>query len=200
MSRRPFTVVRSRAVALPQENVDTDQIVPARFLTTTRRDGLAAALFADWRFAADGAPRADSPFDDRGEAGQGAGGREILVAGANFGCGSSREHAVWALAEHGFRVVVAPRLADIFRRNALQNGLLAVEIPAGAHAALSIAVGADAEVEVDLAASAVRWPGGSASFGIEPFARLRLLRGMDDLDYLLAQAPAIARYEAEGGR
>ncbi len=192
MSRAPFVTLTSRALRLPQANVDTDQIIPARFLTTTERAGLGRHLFADWRYAADGSVRPDSPLD-----GERAAGRSILVAGPNFGCGSSREHAVWALADFGFRAVVAPRLADIFRRNALGNGVLAVEIDAASHTALAAHLDADpaAEVTMDLTACEVQWPGGRAAFALEPFARHCLLHGVDELDYLLAQDDEIARHE-----
>ena len=192
MSRAPFVTLTSRALRLRGTNVDTDQIIPARFLTTTVRAGLGRHLFADWRYAADGSVRPASPLD-----GEHAAGRIILVAGPNFGGGSSREHAVWALADFGFRAVVAPRLADIFRRNALGNGVLAVEIDAASHAALAARLDTDpaAEVTVDLTACEVRWPGGRAAFALEPFARHCLLHGVDELDYLLAQDDEIARHE-----
>ena len=189
MSGAPFGRLVSRTLVVPGENVDTDQIIPARFLTGTTRTGLGRHLFADWRFDAAGAARADSPFD-----GAAAPGCEILVAGRNFGCGSSREHAIWALADFGFRAVVAVDLADIFRRNALQNGLLAFTVPEEVHAALAAAPGA--EVAIDLAAGELVFAGHSVPFAIEPFARHRLLRGQGELDYLLAQDDAIARFEA----
>lgn len=192
MSRAPFVTLTSRALRLHEANVDTDQIIPARFLTTTERAGLGRHLFADWRYAADGSVRPDSPLD-----GEGAAGRSILVAGSNFGCGSSREHAVWALADFGFRAVVAPRLADIFRRNALGNGVLAVEIDATSHAALvtCLETAPETEITVDLVAREVRWEDGRAAFALEPFARHCLLHGVDELDYLLAQDDEIARHE-----
>jgi len=180
----------ARSVVLPTENVDTDQIIPARFLTTTGRAGLGRALFADWRYDASGAPRPD--FVLNAPEAQGA---SILVAGRNFGCGSSREHAVWALADFGFRVVVAPAFADIFRRNALKNGLVPVVVPADVHARLVAAPGATLTVDVE--ASVVELPDGSVTpFPLDPFARYCLTTGQDELRFLLSQDAAIAAYEA----
>ena len=183
-ARQPVTRVRSRTVAVPAADVDTDQIIPARFLKGTVREGLGRGLFAD--------RRGDPSFPlDRPEA-QGA---EILVAGANFGCGSSREHAVWALMDAGFRAVVSTRLADIFKRNALQNGLVPVEIDAAAHASLLLAEGQEALV--DVAGLSVSWPGGLAAFTLPPFARRCLLEGRDELDILLSYEDAIAAHERD---
>ncbi len=182
-------VIRSRTVVLPSSNIDTDQIIPARFLTTTTREGLGAALFADWRYDADGRPKADFVLNTPG-----AGGCQILVAGRNFGCGSSREHAPWALLDHGFRAVVSTEIADIFRSNSLKNGLLPVVVDEATHAWLLANPGA--EVEVDLAATCLRLPGGRAvSFPIEAFARYCLMNGVDELGYLLSQSQAIDAYE-----
>jgi 3-isopropylmalate/(R)-2-methylmalate dehydratase small subunit len=189
-AREPVTVLRSRAVVLPAADVDTDQIIPARFLKGTVRDGLGKSLFADWRYESDGTPRASFALN-RPE----AAGARVLVAGPNFGCGSSREHAVWALADHGFRAVVSTRLADIFKRNALQNGLVPVEIDAASHAALAAAGG---EVTVDVEAMSVSWPGGSAPFALPPFARRSLIEGRDELDMLVALDDEIAAYERHG--
>jgi len=150
---KPVLEIRSRTVVLPAENVDTDQIIPARFLVTTTREGLGKALFADWRWDRDGSPKAGFVLN-RPEA-DGAG---VLVAGRNFGCGSSREHAVWALAGAGFRAVISTSIADIFRRNALKNGVLPVVLEEDAQAALVAAPGAT--VEIDLAACRVTLPGG----------------------------------------
>ena len=184
-----FRELRSRTVVLPTENVDTDQIIPARFLLTTTREGLGTRLFADWRYDAEGRPRPDFPLNQRP-----ASEACVLVAGRNFGCGSSREHAVWALADYGFRVVISSQVADIFRRNAIKNGLLPIEVDAQSHAKLLDAPGA--RVEVDLEARHVRLADGStASFAIEPFARYCLMEGVDELEFLLAQAPAIEEHE-----
>jgi 3-isopropylmalate/(R)-2-methylmalate dehydratase small subunit len=175
--------IQSRSVVLPTENIDTDQIIPARFLTTTSRLGLGASLFADWRTRPD--------FVLNQPQAQGAG---VLVAGRNFGCGSSREHAVWALTDYGFRAVIATELADIFKRNAIKNGLVPVVIDAASHARLVAAPGA--EIVVDLEKQSVALPGGGeARFALEPFARYCLIEGVDELDFLLRQEPAIREYE-----
>jgi 3-isopropylmalate/(R)-2-methylmalate dehydratase small subunit len=187
-ARQPVTVVRSHAVVLRAADVDTDQIIPARFLKGTVRDGLGQALFADWRYEPSGATR--SSFALNAPEAKGA---QVLVAGPNFGCGSSREHAVWALVDAGFRAVVSPRLADIFKRNALQNGLVPVEIEAGAHASLCEA--GRVEVRVDVAALTVSWPGGLVPFTLPPFARRCLMEGRDELDILLSCEDAIAAHE-----
>jgi 3-isopropylmalate/(R)-2-methylmalate dehydratase small subunit len=187
---RPFT---SKLVPLVVDNVDTDQIIPARFLKGTSKDGLGDGLFADWRYDAEGRPREDFVLNRPEMAG-----RAVLLAGANFGSGSSREHAAWALTAFGFRAVLAPLFADIFRNNALKNGLLPVELPAADHAELAAAVAADpdAQVTVDLAAETVALPDGRAvGFSVDPFARQMLLDGTDELGYLLAQGAAVAAYE-----
>lgn len=185
----PLVEVRSRTVVLPESDIDTDQIIPARFLTTTTRDGLGEHLFADWRYAADGEPVENFPLN-RPEA-QGC---EILVAGDNFGCGSSREHAPWALVDFGFRVVVSSGIADIFRSNALKNGLLPVEIEPDTHEWLLANPGA--EITVDLEACELRLPDGrAAGFPIDGFSRLCLMQGIDQLGYLLEQREAIDDYE-----
>ena len=190
---QPLRRIESTFVVLPAENIDTDQICPARFLTTTSRDGFAPALFADWRYDKSGALRPEFPMN-RPE----AKGARILVTGRNFGCGSSREHAVWALRENGIQAVVATAVADIFKRNALKNGVVPVVIDAAAHAALL----ADpaATVLIDLEKLLVAWPGGEAKFAIEPFARHCLMEGVDELGYLLSQDAAIAGYEGRMGR
>jgi len=186
--RRPVALVHSRTLVLPAADVDTDQIIPARFLKGTVREGLGRGLFADWRYEPSGGPRTSFPLN-RPE----AEGAQILVAGPNFGCGSSREHAVWALVDAGFRAVVSTRLADIFKRNALQNGLVPVEIDAHAHASLAEAEGVEARV--DVAALTLSWPGGLAAFALPPFARRCLLEGRDELDILLSYEDAIAAHE-----
>jgi len=190
-AREPVTVLRSRSVVLPAADVDTDQIIPARFLKGTVRDGLGRSLFADWRYEQDGTPRASFVLN-----GPDAEGARVLVAGPNFGCGSSREHAVWALVDHGFRAVVSTRLADIFKRNALQNGLVPVELDAESQRALAAA--SPCEVTVDVLALTVSWPGGSAPFALPPFARRSLIEGRDELDMLVALDDEIAAYERHG--
>lgn len=193
VTRAPITSFEGPAVALPRDNVDTDQIIPARFLKTTTRTGLGANLFADWRFAADGTPRPE--FILNSPAAQGA---AVLVAGWNFGCGSSREHAPWALGDFGFRAVVAASFADIFKQNALKNGLLPVALPADVHASLLAAVVAKPGlvIGVDLVEQVVRLPGGTVPFTIDAFARDCLLSGVDEIGYVLKQEAAIAAFEA----
>jgi 3-isopropylmalate/(R)-2-methylmalate dehydratase small subunit len=185
---KPLRRIESTFVVLPAENIDTDQICPARFLTTTSRDGLARALFADWRFDQHGAPRPEFPLN-RPE----SKGARILVTGRNFGCGSSREHAVWALRENGVEAVIATSVADIFKRNALKNGVLPIVIDAASHASLAGTAGAS--ILIDLEQLLVAWPGGEAKFAIEPFARHCLLEGVDELGYLLKQEAAIRGFE-----
>jgi 3-isopropylmalate/(R)-2-methylmalate dehydratase small subunit len=194
MSATPFTKLTARAAVLVRDDVDTDQIIPARFLKTTEKAGLAAALFADWRYGPDGSPRADFPLNAPDAAGA-----EILVGGRNFGCGSSREHAVWALAAGGFRAVVALSFADIFRNNAAKNGLLAVEVGSSMHAAIVAARARDpsASLTVDLEPQRVSLPDGtSGEFPIDPFAKRCLLQGVDELGYLLTHAERIEAHES----
>jgi 3-isopropylmalate/(R)-2-methylmalate dehydratase small subunit len=189
----PIARFTSRLVLLPLENVDTDQIIPARFLKTTDSTGLGAHLFADWRYASDGAPRPEFVLN-----GPDARGAQILVAGRNFGCGSSREHAPWALRDYGFRAVVSTYFADIFCSNAIKNGLLPVVVDEGTHRRLVDLVEADpaAAVTVDLPSQTLTLPGGlAATFPVEPFAKHCLLNGVDQLGFLLEATPAIARYE-----
>jgi 3-isopropylmalate/(R)-2-methylmalate dehydratase small subunit len=189
----PLTRVIGRSAVLDVDNVDTDQIIPARFLKGTSRSGLGRGLFADWRYGPGGEPRTDFVLN-RPEARNAI----ILVVGDNFGCGSSREHAAWALADYGFRAIVGIGFADIFRINALKNGLLAVVLDPASHACMADASGA--EVSVDLETQTVTLPDGvQAPFTIEPFARHRLLRGVDELDLLLSQEEAIAAYERHRG-
>ena len=189
----PITVIRSRTVVMPSSNIDTDQIIPARFLTTTTREGLGVSLFADWRYHADGQPRHDFVLNHPH-----AHGCQILVAGRNIGCGSSREHAPWALLDHGFRAVVSTEIADIFRSNSLKNGLLPVIVDEATHAWLL--ANPAAEIEIDLASSVLRLPDGrEVAFPIEAFARYCLMHGVDELGYLLDHADAIAAYEARIG-
>jgi 3-isopropylmalate/(R)-2-methylmalate dehydratase small subunit len=180
---------------MPSTNIDTDQIIPARFLTTTVRDGLGVSLFADWRYDADGRPRPDFVLNQPD-----ARGCQVLVAGRNIGCGSSREHAPWALLDYGIRVVVSTEIADIFRSNSLKNGLLPVVVDEATHQWLLANPGV--EVEVDLASTELRLPDGRAvKFPIEAFSRYCLMNGIDELGYLLSQDEAITRYErAQAGR
>jgi len=186
----PIRVIRSRTVVMPSTNIDTDQIIPARFLTTTTREGLGAALFADLRNGPDGRPRPEFVLN-RPE----SRGCTVLVAGRNIGCGSSREHAPWALLDYGFRAVVSTEIADIFRNNSLKNGLLPVVVDEAIHEWLLAHPGA--EIEIDLTISAVKLPDGrTVTFPIEAFARYCLLHGVDELGYLLSQSDAIAAYEA----
>ncbi|MGC8838279.1 MAG: 3-isopropylmalate dehydratase small subunit [Anaerolineae bacterium] len=190
----PFTVLRSRIMPLPRENVDTDQIIPARFLKVTDKAGLGEALFADWRVDEAGRPRPDFPLNRPEFAGA-----KVLLAGDNFGCGSSREHAPWALLAYGFRAVVSTSFADIFRNNALKNGLLPVVVDPATLRDLFAAVAADptAEVQIDLASQTLRLPDGrEVAFPIDPFAKRLLLEGKDELDYLLSLEGAIREYEA----
>ena len=189
---QPLRRIESTFVVLPAENIDTDQICPARFLTSTSREGFAPALFADWRYDKTGSPRPEFPLN-RPE----AKGARILVTGRNFGCGSSREHAVWALRENGIQAVIATGVADIFRRNALKNGVVPVVIDAAGHAALLAQPAA--VILVDLERLIVAWPGGKARFVIEPFARHYLMEGVDELGYLLKEDVAITAHEARMG-
>jgi 3-isopropylmalate/(R)-2-methylmalate dehydratase small subunit len=193
-SIQPFNALTSRCVVLPASNVDTDQIIPARFLKTVERLGLGVHLFADWRLDEHGLPRGDFPLNSAT-----ASGAEILVAGDNFGCGSSREHAPWALLDFGFRAVISTRFADIFRNNALKTGLLPVALTPAAHAELLrlLAESPSAEVTIDLAAQSVEFPNGAShQFPLDPFARHCLLNGVDELGFLLAEESAIAAYES----
>jgi 3-isopropylmalate/(R)-2-methylmalate dehydratase small subunit len=189
---KPVLKVVSRTVVLPSENVDTDQIIPARFLVTTSREGLKDALFADWRWEAAGTPRPGFALNEPAAAGA-----RVLVAGRNFGCGSSREHAVWALQAGGFEAVVSTAFADIFRANALKNGLVPVQVDDASHAAIVASAGAEVTVDVD--AREIIYPGGRAPFPIEPFARYCLLNGLDELAFLLSREREIAAFEAARG-
>jgi 3-isopropylmalate/(R)-2-methylmalate dehydratase small subunit len=193
-SMEPLTALTSSCVVLPAENVDTDQIIPARFLKTISRRGLGAHLFADWRLDERGQPRPDFPLNSPAAAGA-----AILVAGHNFGCGSSREHAPWALFDFGFRAIISTGFADIFRNNALKTGLLPVALSPSAHAALlkQLAESPRARVTIDLETQAATLPDGSShAFAVDPFARHCLLNGVDELGFLLGQDAAIAAYES----
>jgi 3-isopropylmalate/(R)-2-methylmalate dehydratase small subunit len=185
-----ITTIRSRTMVLPASNIDTDQIIPARFLTTTTRIGLGQQLFADWRYAPDGTPKADFILNQPA-----AKGCQVLVAGRNFGCGSSREHAPWALLDYGIRAVISTEIADIFRNNSLMNGLLPIVVDATTSSWLLENPGS--EVQIDLASATLRLASGiSVSFPIDPFARYCLLNGVDELGFLLQQQERIAAYEA----
>lgn len=192
MPDRPgeFTPLRSRTFVLPQQNIDTDQIIPARFLTTTSRQGLGRLAFHDWRYTSDGRENPDEALNALDTSDQ-----RVLVAGRNFGCGSSREHAPWALHDFGFRAVISSEIADIFRSNAARNGLLPIIAPPEAHAWLLAHDGA--AVTIDLEACRVTLENGpDFAFEIEPFARLCLLEGIDPLGFLLGRMDDIKRHEA----
>jgi 3-isopropylmalate/(R)-2-methylmalate dehydratase small subunit len=187
----PIVSIRSRTVVMPSTNIDTDQLVPARFLTTTTKEGLGKALFADWRYDAEGNPKPDFILN-RPE----AAGCRVLVAGRNVGCGSSREHAPWALVDYGFQAVISTEIADIFRNNSLKNGLLPVVVDEATHAWLLANPGT--EVEINLASSMLHVPGRApVSFPIDPFARYCLMNGVDELGFLLSRDEAIKAYEAK---
>ena len=187
----PIRTFSTKTVLLPIDNVDTDQIIPARFLKVTSKQGLGKQLFADWRYDASGAPKADFILNKPEAAGA-----NVLVAGDNFGCGSSREHAPWALYDYGFRAVVSTTIADIFRNNALKNGLVPVVLDPASHAKLLAAPGAT--VEIDLASQTVSLPDGTtASFPLDGFARYCLMNGVDELGFLLSQERDIAAFESK---
>ena len=192
---QPIGVFTSKVIPIDKENVDTDQIVPARYLKVTDKDGLADALFRDWRFEEDGSLK-DPPFIlDR----PGMAGRNILLVGDNFGAGSSREHAPWALTAWGVRAILSTGFADIFRSNSLKNGLLPIVVPADVHARLRdlIARDPDADLTVDLSEQGVLLPDGTTvDFDIDPFAKRMLLAGTDELGYLLSKEGDIAAWEA----
>ena len=185
----PITKLRAHTLVLRDENIDTDQIIPARFLTTITRTGLGKSAFYDWRYDAQGKARADSVLNS--PAAKSAG---ILVAGRNFGCGSSREHAPWALLDFGFRAVVSSEIADIFRSNSLKNGLLALVIAPQRHHELLERPGI--ELCIDLESQTIKGPDGwSADFELDQFSRRCLMLGVDQLGYLLRHEEAIARFE-----
>lgn len=187
------TRVRSRTACLPESNIDTDRIIPARFLTTTTRAGLGKVAFNDWRYREDGTPDPEFALNRPG-----AQGAEILVAGRNFGCGSSREHAPWALLDFGLRAVISAEIADIFRSNSLKNGLLPIVLDAAVVDELLANPGI--ELDIDVAASTVTLPDGrSFAFPIDGFARTCLLEGVDQLGYLLKQSSAIQSFEEQCG-
>lgn len=195
MEQQKFEKLQSRAVPIPTENIDTDQIIPAQFLKATTREGFGDKLFADWKNDEAGKPIPDFPLNDSKYSGQ------ILVAGKNFGCGSSREHAAWAIADYGFKVVISSFFADIFKNNALNNMLLPLQVSENFLQNLFQAIQADthAKIEVDLENQTVTnlVSGNSETFEINPYKKTCLLNGYDDLDYLLNQKENIEAYEAK---
>ncbi|HBG73855.1 MAG: 3-isopropylmalate dehydratase small subunit [Chloroflexi bacterium GWB2_49_20] len=189
-----FTTLTSRVVPLPIENVDTDQIIPARFLKATDKNGMGDALFSDWRYSPDGSPRPEFVLNDPKY--QGA---QILLAGDNFGCGSSREHAPWALTGYGFRAVISTSFADIFRSNALKNGLLPIIVDADTHAAMFDLVeeAPNVKITINLETQTATMPGGwTVPFSIDMFSRTCLLKGVDLLGYIMSFESEIEAYEA----
>ena len=190
---QPLQHIKSTLVPLPIENVDTDQIIPARFLKATSRAGFGDNLFRDWRFAADGTPNDNFVLNNPLYTG------EILVAGKNFGCGSSREHAAWAIGDYGFRVVISSFFADIFRGNALNNGILPIVVDDAFLARIFQAIEADPTVtaEVNLPNQSLRLPGTGleTSFEINPYKKTCLLNGYDDIDYIRSRAAQIDAFE-----
>jgi 3-isopropylmalate/(R)-2-methylmalate dehydratase small subunit len=191
---KPFTNFESRMAPLAINNIDTDQIIPARFLKTTSKQGLDQQLFCDWRYDAQGNPKPDFILNQPR-----ARGAQVLLAGDNFGCGSSREHAPWALTQFGFRAVVSTSFADIFKQNSLKNSLLPIVVPPDAQAELFAAVAEhpDAAVKIDLANQTLTTPSGrKVEFPIDAFSKHCLLEGVDELGYILKHEPYIAAYEA----
>ena len=185
-----FTPFESRLVPLAIDNIDTDQIIPARFLKTISKEGLGDQLFYDWRYDAEGKPKSDFILNQSG-----AKRSQILLAGDNFGCGSSREHAPWALTQYGFRAVISTSFADIFKQNSLKNSLLPIVVPRDIHAELF--QNPNLSAQVDLASQKLTLPDGRAiEFPIDTFAKHCLLEGIDELGYILNQAPAITAFEA----
>ena len=189
MRVQPIRHIRSRTVVLPKADVDTDQIIPARFLTTTTREGLGAHLFNDWRYRPDGTENADFELNQAD-----AKDCEVLVAGDNFGCGSSREHAPWALLDYGFRAVISTGIADIFRSNSLKNGLLPIVVDEKTHAWLLSNSGTEVDIDVTSATLTVA-TGETVEFPIDRFARYCLTEGIDQLGFLQQHEEAIARFE-----
>ncbi|MEI9814793.1 MAG: 3-isopropylmalate dehydratase small subunit [Acidobacteriota bacterium] len=186
-----FTTLESKTVVVPAENIDTDQIIPARYLKATTKDGLGDGLFRDWRFNEDGTQKPEFPLNQPEFKGA-----QVLIAGDNFGCGSSREHAPWALTQFGFRAVISTSFADIFKGNSLKNGLLPVIVPVEAHKELLASPGA--AVKIDLATQSLTLPSGkTVTFPVDAFAKTCLLEGVDELGYMLAQDAAIRAFEAK---
>jgi 3-isopropylmalate/(R)-2-methylmalate dehydratase small subunit len=188
-----FTTLTSRFVVIPARDIDTDQIIPARFLKATDKNGMGDNLFADWRYNADGSLKPDFILNKPESKDA-----QILVAGDNFGCGSSREHAPWALTAFGFRTVISTSFADIFRNNALKNGLLPVVVDEATHQRLLDLMDESprSELTIDLATQTLSYPGGSVTFPIDPFNKTCLLNGVDELGYIMSFEKEIAEYEA----
>jgi len=185
-----FTAFESKMVVIPRDNVDTDQIIPARFLKTISKVGLGDQLFCDWRYDAEGKPNPDFVLNKPESKS-----RQVLLAGDNFGCGSSREHAPWALTQYGFRAVISTSFADIFKNNSLKNSLLPIVVPPDVHAELL--KNPEQPVKIDLASQTLTLASGrKVEFPVDSFAKHCLLEGIDELGYILQQEPAIAAYEA----
>jgi 3-isopropylmalate/(R)-2-methylmalate dehydratase small subunit len=185
-----FTPFESKMVVIARDNIDTDQIIPARFLKTISKVGLGDQLFCDWRYDAEGKPKPDFVLNKPESKA-----RQVLLAGDNFGCGSSREHAPWALTQYGFRAVISTSFADIFKSNSLKNSLLPIVVPTDAHAELL--KNPEQTVKIDLASRTLTLASGRAvKFPVDEFAKHCLLEGIDELGYILQQAPAIAAFEA----
>ena len=189
-----FTTLTSRFVVIAACDIDTDQIIPARFLKATDKNGMGDNLFADWRYEADGSPKADFILNMPE-----AKGSQILVTGDNFGCGSSREHAPWALTGYGFRAVISTSFADIFRNNALKNGLLPIIVDEATHKLLlgMVEENPRPELTIDLDSQTLSYPGGSVTFPIDPFNKACLLNGVDELGYILSFEKEIAAFESQ---
>jgi len=187
-----FTTLTSRVLPLPVNDIDTDQIIPARFLKATDKKGMGDNLFADWRYNADGSPKADFVLNQPNSKGA-----QVLLAGDNFGCGSSREHAPWALTGFGFKAVISTSFADIFRNNSLKNGLIPIIVDEATHKMLFDLIEEipNAEVTVDLASQTLILPNGSVQFPIDPFNKTCLLNGVDELGYILGFEKEIAEFE-----
>ena len=189
---KPFTTFESSIAVLPVDNIDTDQIIPARFLKTTTKEGLGLQVFHDWRYEKDGAPKATFPLNQPE-----AEGAEVLIAGDNFGCGSSREHAPWALTDAGYRAVVSTSFADIFFGNSLKNSLLPIKVPVEVHRKL-LAAGSGARVTVDLENQTLTCPDGTTTtFPVDAFPKRCMLLGVDELGYLLQFEQEIAAFEGK---
>ena len=192
-----FTTLTSRVIALPTNDIDTDQIIPARFLKATDKNGMGENLFADWRYNSDGSPKADFVLNKPESKGA-----QILFAGDNFGCGSSREHAPWALTSYGFRAVISTSFADIFRNNALKNGLVPIIVSEEVHKMLfDLLEGVpNAEFTVDLESQTLFYLNGSVQFSIDPFNKTCLLNGTDELGFIMSFENEIAEFESRNSR
>jgi 3-isopropylmalate/(R)-2-methylmalate dehydratase small subunit len=193
MAKEKFTTLKSQAVPLPIENIDTDQIIPARFLKATTREGFGENLFRDWRYNNDNSPKADFVLNNPKYSGQ------ILVAGKNFGCGSSREHAAWSIADYGFRVVISSFFADIFKNNALNNAILPIQVTDEFLKKIFTLIDADPAtiITVDLENQTLTLADGSSTkFDINPYKKTCLANGYDDIDYLLSLREEVRKFEA----